>query len=72
MDNEPASSQVEDWSTEDLDQVVLMDATLEDGTQGKIVYRNGGMVDAVELENLCDKVGAFIIQHYVISWKSSQ
>lgn len=69
MDDEPASSLVEDWSAEDLDRVVLMDAPLEDGTKGKIVYRNGGMVDAVELENLCDKVGA--VQHHVMSWKSN-
>lgn len=52
-----------------MDRVVLMDAPLEDGTKGKIVYRNGGMVDAVELENLCDKVGA--VQHHVMSWKSN-
>ena len=30
---------------------------MADGTTGKVVYRNGGVVDATSLENLCDKVG---------------
>ncbi len=30
---------------------------MADGTTGRVVYRNGGIVDASALENLCDKVG---------------
>ena len=64
MEND--TPEVEDWSAEDLDHVVLMEATLQDGTQGKIVYRNGGLVDAVELEALCDKVGDMMPQRMSI------
>lgn len=40
-----------------LDDVVLVETTKEDGSIAKIVYKNGGPVDVIELENLCDKVG---------------
>jgi aralkylamine N-acetyltransferase len=35
----------------------MTEVTMADGTTGKVVYRNGGVVDAAALENLCDKVG---------------
>jgi ribosomal protein S18 acetylase RimI-like enzyme len=35
----------------------MTEVTMADGTTGKVVYRNGGIVDATALENLCDKVG---------------
>lgn len=47
----------EDWSKENLDEVIMTEVTMADGTTGKVVYRNGGVVDATALENLCDKVG---------------
>ncbi|KAL4519625.1 hypothetical protein Ndes2526B_g01797 [Nannochloris sp. 'desiccata'] len=47
----------EDWSKENLDKVIMTEVTMADGTTGKVVYRNGGFVDATALENLCDKVG---------------
>lgn len=47
----------EDWSSENLDELVLTEVTLANGASGKVVYRNGGIVDANDLENLCDKVG---------------
>ena len=53
----PPPDQPEDWSQENLDEVVLTEVTLADGSIGRIIYRNGGLVDAVSLENLCDKVG---------------
>lgn len=49
----------EDWSTEDLDHVVLRElegVSDERGRPLRIVYRNGAVVDAVALEELCDKV----------------
>ncbi|KAI3438726.1 hypothetical protein D9Q98_001146 [Chlorella vulgaris] len=47
----------EDWSLENLDEVLLTELQRDDGSTGYVVYRNGSVVDAVELENLCDKVG---------------
>ncbi|EFN57513.1 hypothetical protein CHLNCDRAFT_57286 [Chlorella variabilis] len=47
----------EDYSLENLDEVLLTELQAEDGSQRYIVYRNGGLVDAAELEALCDKVG---------------
>jgi hypothetical protein len=47
----------EDYSGENLDEVLLTELTRPDGTRGYVVYRNGGLVDAAELEELCDKVG---------------
>ena len=57
----------EDWSQENLDELVLMDVPCEGGTVGKVVYRNGGVVDAVALEDLCDKasrIGTFFFVLY--------
>lgn len=48
--------QLEDYSQENLDEVVLTTVQGPDGSSVRIVYRNGGLVDAVALENLCDKV----------------
>lgn len=50
---------VEDWSSENLDEVVLRELEGTTDVQGRplrIVYRNGAVVDAVALEELCDKV----------------
>lgn len=38
------------------DEVALLE-TPSDDTTLRILYKNGGAVDAIELENLCDKVG---------------
>lgn len=57
----------EDWSQENLDELVLMDIPLENGTVGKIVYRNGGVVDALALEDLCDKAS---LNNSCWSWNS--
>ena len=46
----------EDWSLENLDEVVLKEVQQADGSPARIVYRNGGVVDALALELLCDKV----------------
>ena len=35
----------------------MTEVTLANGSNGKVVYRNGGVVDATALENLSDKVG---------------
>ena len=48
---------VEDWSGENLDEVLLTELQGEGGRPQYIVYRNGAVVDAGELESLCDKVG---------------
>jgi hypothetical protein len=56
----------EDYSQENLDEVLLTElqqpadgasGSGTGGSTGYIVYRNGGIVDAAELEQLCDKVG---------------
>lgn len=47
----------EDWSSENLDVVLLTERQRPDGSPAYVVYRNGGVVDAAELEQLCDKVG---------------
>lgn len=40
------------------DEVVLVETRNEaDNSTMRILYKNGGVVDAVELESLCDKVG---------------
>ncbi|KAK9817153.1 hypothetical protein WJX72_010417 [[Myrmecia] bisecta] len=41
----------------DLDEVTLIESPREDGSCASIIFRNGGPVDAVALELLCDKVG---------------
>ncbi|PSC76934.1 acetyltransferase NSI [Micractinium conductrix] len=51
------ASAEEDWSGEQLDEVLLTEVAGADGTQRYVLYRNGGAVDAAELESLCDKVG---------------
>ena len=49
---------VEDYSGENLDEVLLTELTPEgSAAPAYIVYRNGSVVDAAELEQLCDKVG---------------
>ena len=35
---------------------MLVETSDEEGTSAQIIYRNGGMVDARSLEELCDKV----------------
>lgn len=52
-----ASGGVEDYSSEQLDEVLLTELQQPSGVPGYIVYRNGAVVDAAELESLCDKVG---------------
>ncbi|GAB4816760.1 hypothetical protein N2152v2_003806 [Parachlorella kessleri] len=49
--------QLEDYSQENLDYVVLTTVERPDGGSVRVVYRNGGPVDATSLETLCDKVG---------------
>ncbi len=48
---------MEDYSNEELDEVLLTELQQGNGAPGYIVYRNGTVVDAAELESLCDKVG---------------
>lgn len=50
------ASSSEDWSNENMDEVVLTELNGPNGVVGKVVYRNGGVVDAAALENLCDRV----------------
>ena len=38
------------------DEVVLVETSDAEGSSAQIIYRNGGIVDAQSLENLCDKV----------------
>jgi aralkylamine N-acetyltransferase len=52
-----AGDAVEDWSEEDLDYGVMMEVDNADGSKSRIVYRNGGAVNAAALEDLCDRVG---------------
>lgn len=40
-----------------MDEVVFMEHTDINGIEGRVVYRNGGIVDATALETLCDRVG---------------
>ena len=49
---------MEDYSGEELDEVVLVElpGLGSGGGAGRIVYRNGGAVDAAALEGLCEKV----------------
>lgn len=55
MSDDPAAA-AEDYSGENLDEVLLTEVEVA-GSRRYIVYRNGAMVDAAELEQLCDKVG---------------
>lgn len=55
---EAAAAALEDYSNENLDEVVLTSVARPDGGSVRVVYRNGGPVDAVALEVLCDKVRA--------------
>jgi GNAT superfamily N-acetyltransferase len=48
---------LEDYSDEDLDAAVVAAAPGPDGAAWRVVYRNGGAVDAGALEDLCDRVG---------------
>lgn len=41
---------------DERDEVVLVETAREDGSSATIIYRNGGVVDAVALESLCTKV----------------
>ena len=50
------SSPAEDYSGENLDEVLLTEVEVG-GSRRYVVYRNGAVVDAAELEQLCDKVG---------------
>jgi ribosomal protein S18 acetylase RimI-like enzyme len=52
-----AAGAVEDYSNEQLDEVLLTEMQRDGGSPAYIVYRNGAVVDAAELESLCDKVG---------------
>lgn len=45
-----------DWSSHDIDEVVIMTWSDESGKEYDIVYRNGGVVDAASVELLCDKI----------------
>ena len=56
-DRQDAAPAAEDYSQEQLDEVLLTELQQPDGGPGYIVYRNGAGVDAAELERLCDKVG---------------
>jgi hypothetical protein len=47
---------LEDYSEEELDEVVLTELTTPDGVVSRVVYRNGSVVDATALETLCDRV----------------
>jgi hypothetical protein len=40
------------------DEIVLVTTDRPDGTCARIVFRNGGFVDAPTLEKLCEKVRA--------------
>lgn len=51
-----SSGPAEDYSQENLDEVLLTEVEVA-GSRQYIVYRNGAVVDAAELEHLCDKVG---------------
>ncbi|KAL4438004.1 hypothetical protein ABPG77_004225 [Micractinium sp. CCAP 211/92] len=51
-----SSAPAEDYSQENLDEVLLTEVEVA-GSRQYIVYRNGAVVDAAELEHLCDKVG---------------
>lgn len=52
-----AAGAIEDYSSEQLDEVLLTELRQGGGGPAYIVYRNGAVVDAAELESLCDKVG---------------
>jgi len=56
-----------DWSNENLDEVVFTEVSLASGMVGKVVYRNGGVVDAAALENLCDRVCCGIVPLFLWS-----
>ncbi|KAL4425621.1 hypothetical protein ABPG75_009637 [Micractinium tetrahymenae] len=51
-----AAAPAEDYSSENLDEVLLTEVEAAGGRR-YIVYRNGAVVDAAALEQLCDKVG---------------
>ncbi len=38
------------------EEIVLIETAKEDGSKARIVFRNGGDVDAAVLERLCNKV----------------
>ena len=45
-----------DWSGKDINEIVITTWNDSDGKEYHIVYRNGGLVDAAAVENLCDRV----------------
>eukprot|EP00890_Picochlorum_soloecismus_P003754 jgi/Picsp_1/437/NSC_00435-R1_acetyltransferase nsi-like len=47
---------VRDWSGQDIDEIVIMKWKDQDEKEFDVVYRNGGLVDAAAVEQLCDKV----------------
>eukprot|EP00887_Chlorella_sp_A99_P000721 scaffold5.g721.t1 len=53
---EQAGPLTEDYSLENLDEVVLKEVDTPDGSRARIVFRNGATVDALALEDLCDAV----------------
>lgn len=52
----PDDEPVRDWSGENIDELVIMQWTDENGDVYDVVYRNGGLVDAAAVEVLCEKV----------------
>ncbi|CAD7702406.1 unnamed protein product [Ostreobium quekettii] len=43
---------------DDEDEIVLVETVQPNGSTAQIVYRNGGLVDAVAVDGLCAKVSA--------------
>lgn len=52
------------FSQEDL---ILVESTRPDGTIAQIMYRNGGTINAAELERLCSKVGRAGSQRVIVT-----
>ncbi|MEW5316378.1 MAG: hypothetical protein WDW38_007756 [Sanguina aurantia] len=48
---------LEDNLGEEVEDLILVESTRADGTTAQIMYRNGGTINAAELERLCSKVG---------------
>lgn len=55
--DKPAAPFLEDNLGEEKPELVLVETEQPDGASARIIYRSGGVIDAVSLERLCSKVG---------------